>query len=244
MNRKQLCKEYVFLARHLLEASPPTEAILEAVDCLHHAARLDPACREAWQLLMSAGELAERARRDPKVLRSPRLTHLFKCKRDLDGATRSETLLEVSPQSFRQVEDAAHSGEAHNAPESLRRRLLVLRRLISQCDVHSRLREPMDRLAARLGIEDGDDGSAVDPEWAAGSLEIDLHQLGNDFYKAGDFDSAIACYDMVLVLKPDFLETLFNRSLANCRKANYSAARADMGRVPRVGGNSGLARPT
>jgi len=237
MNRKQLCEEYVFLARHLLEASPPTEAILEAVDCLHHAAKLDPACREAWQLLMSAGELAERARRDPKVLRSPRLTHLFKRKRDLDGATRSETLLEVSPQSFRQAEDAAGSDEGHGTPESLRRRLLVLRRLISQSESHSRLREPMDRLAARLRIEDEDAGNDADSESAVDSIDTGLHQLGNDFYKEGDFDSAIACYDMVLILKPDLVETLFNRSLAHCRKANYSAARADMARVNELNPN-------
>lgn len=67
--------------------------------------------------------------------------------------------------------------------------------------------------------------------WDELSLEHEFHNLGNDFYKVGRFDQAVACYDTALDLRPDLLETYFNRGLAYTRKQNYDKALEDLNKV-------------
>lgn len=62
-------------------------------------------------------------------------------------------------------------------------------------------------------------------------VEQDLHNLANDFYKLDRFDDAITCYDIVLEIDEDLLESRFNRGLAHTRKRNYDRAEADLTRV-------------
>lgn len=62
-------------------------------------------------------------------------------------------------------------------------------------------------------------------------LEHEYHNLANDYYKIGEFDKAIEHYDKALELKPDLLETYFNRGLAYTRKQYYDKALEDLNKV-------------
>ncbi|MFH1788356.1 MAG: tetratricopeptide repeat protein [Candidatus Altiarchaeota archaeon] len=70
-------------------------------------------------------------------------------------------------------------------------------------------------------------------------LEHEYHNLANDYYKIGEFDKAIEHFDKALELKPDLLESYFNRGLAYTRKQEYDKALADLNKV--VGLNPNLA---
>jgi len=63
------------------------------------------------------------------------------------------------------------------------------------------------------------------------SLEHEYHNLGNDYYKIGEFDKAIEHYNKALELRPDLLETYFNRGLAYTRKQMYDKAIEDLSKV-------------
>jgi AAA+ superfamily predicted ATPase len=63
------------------------------------------------------------------------------------------------------------------------------------------------------------------------SLEHEYHNLGNDYYKIGEFDKAIEHYNKALELRPDLLETFFNRGLAYTRKGFYDKALEDLNKV-------------
>jgi len=63
------------------------------------------------------------------------------------------------------------------------------------------------------------------------SLEHEYHNLANDYYKIGEFDKAIEHYNKALELRPDLLETYFNRGLAYTRKGMYDKAMEDMNKV-------------
>lgn len=63
------------------------------------------------------------------------------------------------------------------------------------------------------------------------SLEHEYHNLANDYYKIGEFDKAIEHYNKALELRPDLLETYFNRGLAYTRKAMYDKALEDLNKV-------------
>jgi transitional endoplasmic reticulum ATPase len=63
------------------------------------------------------------------------------------------------------------------------------------------------------------------------SLEHEYHNLANDYYKIGEFDKAIEHYNKALELRPDLLETYFNRGLAYTRKGLYDKALEDLNKV-------------
>ncbi|MFH0863117.1 MAG: AAA family ATPase [Candidatus Altiarchaeota archaeon] len=63
------------------------------------------------------------------------------------------------------------------------------------------------------------------------SLEHEYHNLANDYYKIGEFDKAIEHYNKALELRPDLLETYFNRGLAYTRKGLYDKAMEDLNKV-------------
>ncbi|MBD3388130.1 MAG: AAA family ATPase [Candidatus Altiarchaeales archaeon] len=63
------------------------------------------------------------------------------------------------------------------------------------------------------------------------SLEHEYHNLANDYYKVGEFDKAIEHYNKALELRPDLLETYFNRGLAYTRKGMYDKALEDLNKV-------------
>ncbi|MFH1125870.1 MAG: AAA family ATPase [Candidatus Altiarchaeota archaeon] len=63
------------------------------------------------------------------------------------------------------------------------------------------------------------------------SLEHEYHNLGNDYYKIGEFDKAIEHYNKALEIRPDLLETYFNRGLAYTRKGFYDKAIEDLTKV-------------
>jgi SpoVK/Ycf46/Vps4 family AAA+-type ATPase len=55
--------------------------------------------------------------------------------------------------------------------------------------------------------------------------------LGNDLYKQGEFDEAVQCYNLVLRMDPELLETYFNLGLAHTRKTWYDPALEDLSEV-------------
>jgi len=63
------------------------------------------------------------------------------------------------------------------------------------------------------------------------SLEHEYHNLGNDYYKIGEFDKAVEHYNKALEIRPDLLETFFNRGLAYTRKGLYDKAIEDLTKV-------------
>ncbi len=63
------------------------------------------------------------------------------------------------------------------------------------------------------------------------NLEHEYHNLANDYYKIGEFDKAIEHYNKAIELKPDLLETYFNRGLAYTRKQMYDRAIEDLNKV-------------
>ncbi|MFC2154119.1 AAA family ATPase [Candidatus Altiarchaeota archaeon] len=62
-------------------------------------------------------------------------------------------------------------------------------------------------------------------------LEYEYHNLGNDYYKLGEFQKAIEHYNKALELRPDLLETYFNRGLAHTRLQQYDKAIEDLNKV-------------
>jgi AAA+ superfamily predicted ATPase len=63
------------------------------------------------------------------------------------------------------------------------------------------------------------------------SIEHEFHNAGNELYKLQYFEEAIALYDLALDIRPDLLETYFNRGLAYTRLSRYDLAEADLRRV-------------
>ena len=63
------------------------------------------------------------------------------------------------------------------------------------------------------------------------SLEHEYHNLANDYYKIGEFQKAIEHFDKALELRPDLLESYFNRSLAYTRLSEYDRAIEDLNQV-------------
>ncbi len=63
------------------------------------------------------------------------------------------------------------------------------------------------------------------------SLEHEYHNLANDYYKIGEFQKAIDHYNKALELRPDLLETFFNRALAYTRLSQYDKAMEDLNKV-------------
>jgi len=62
-------------------------------------------------------------------------------------------------------------------------------------------------------------------------LEHEYHNLGNDCYRLGQYDKAIAHYTKALQLNSRMAETYFNRALAYARLGEYEAALADASQV-------------
>ncbi len=62
-------------------------------------------------------------------------------------------------------------------------------------------------------------------------LEHEYHNLGNDYYKLGEFQKSIEHYNKALELRPDLLETYFNRALAHTRLQQYDKALEDLNKV-------------
>ncbi len=62
-------------------------------------------------------------------------------------------------------------------------------------------------------------------------IEHEYHNLGNDYYKIGEFDKSVEHYTKALDIDPKLLETYFNRGLAYTRKQQYDLAIKDFNKV-------------
>lgn len=65
-------------------------------------------------------------------------------------------------------------------------------------------------------------------------MEYEYHNLGNDYYKLGDFQKAVEHYSRAIELKPDMLESYFNRGLAYTRMHDFGRAINDHSSVIRL----------
>lgn len=63
------------------------------------------------------------------------------------------------------------------------------------------------------------------------ALEHEHHNLANDFYRIEEFEKAIEHYSKALKIRPNLLESYFNRGLAYTRKQGYPNAIADFEKV-------------
>ncbi len=109
------------------------------------------------------------------------------------------------------------------------------------CDSDLRLddiRQPLRSLlthcrerAAILLSDQPDDPTDGDEDLGLLPVEHQLHNLANDLYRDGHYQEAIACYDMVLLLRDDLLESWFNRALAHTRVGSYEQAEADLNKA-------------
>lgn len=80
------------------------------------------------------------------------------------------------------------------------------------------------------GLQRRDDSDESDDVFRL-SREHEFHNLGNNYYKLGQFTKAIELYDRALELRPDLLETHFNKGLALTRLAHYPEARTCLDRT-------------
>ncbi|MBM4018092.1 MAG: AAA family ATPase [Planctomycetes bacterium] len=132
----------------------------------------------------------------------------------------------------------ARAAELHRRLDRLNRRLEHMRTGQAQG-----LLEKLESLLARLRREmEAKAGQPPPPppqddDWPGLSIEHEFHNLANDFYKIGRFDDAIACYNVALELRPDLLETYFNRGLARTRLQRYTAAYEDLTKVMELNPN-------
>ena len=62
-------------------------------------------------------------------------------------------------------------------------------------------------------------------------LEHEYHNLGNDFYRLGQYEKAVDYYAKALELNPSLTESYFNRALAYARLGDYDSALADASHV-------------
>jgi hypothetical protein len=107
--------------------------------------------------------------------------------------------------------------------------------------VARRIARQMEQLVARVKAGAGEAPAEEEPDasrpgeeddgWGELSLEHEVHNVGNDFYKIGMFLEAIAAYDMAVEICPDLLETYFNRGLARVRLGRYPEALEDVNHV-------------
>lgn len=211
---------------------------LDAMACALTALRLDPKSQRVRRFLKAT-------LRRPKKPAVPAGTYeligeLINRMRELDETLWREGLLELKPPDRQPMlspggRDATGTGDDSRLRRQVAR---LLKRIEGETGREAqRPREFLTELAARLNITKDVDSPGQDEEdpadeyWGFWSLEHHLHNLGNDFYKNGRFDDAIGCYTVAIHLRPDLLESYFNRSLGFTRKGDYERAVADLDRV-------------
>jgi ATP-dependent 26S proteasome regulatory subunit len=228
-------RQYEWMAQAFMEAGDP----LAAVDCATAVIRLQPECVAAYATL----EEASRRVRDTETGdEDNRLRRLRNHKRRVDlGTQRDPTLqllLGLPVLSGVGIAPRPSTDELGRSLMALKRRLVQKKDKLSD-RTRERLRALLDRLDQP---QQGDDSVTVEDEEEPvyqslfdefGELEPEheLHNLGNDYYKADRFSEAIECYSAVLDANADLIETYFNRSLAYVRIGQYPQARQDLHRV-------------
>ena len=260
MIREVLSGEYVALAGQFLARG----AVAQALDCASSALKLDPQSAAARDVLRALAQLPDPLPQG--AAGAPDLARLENRMRKLHHLARTEWQVrqgafdalggaaeeggpgrasEDAPESpagdpaKHDADQDACAADLHGRTEHLQGRLRavrgekaadLLRRLDLLAAALRRELEGRPPPAAPPGDED-DDGCP------AFGIEHEFHNLGNDWYKLGRFDEAIACYNIALELRPDLLETYFNRGLAHTRACAYPKGLEDLNKVMQLNPN-------
>ncbi len=248
MVREVFVEEYVVLGREFAGLGLGDEAL----ECASRALRLSPQCTEARELLRAAACLAgEREGIEPPRAAVKRLRERKQRVMEAEASDPSLNGGLVGPVGLRGQDAEADADRGAQDPEEqvaeLRHRFDRLRQRLEDTR-GERARELLDRmhqLAERLVREQaakppaqehaGDAGEtprgSIECGYGELSIEHEFHNVGNDFYKICRYHDAIDCYNMALELRPDLLETYFNRGLAYTRLERYEKAREDLTKV-------------
>jgi len=233
MYRKILCEEYVDLARKFKKRGMP----LEAISCALSVLRLEPASQEALKIIQKATSLSS-----DRVHPNRRAPSLQQRKIKLDRELfRELKVSRVSPELFPTEVDppGKDEKEASARYEELKQRMdglkkkLGSRRNVEVLRIRKKLQDLIDKIPAtgKTGSSNGAGEAKGNDVWGELMLEHEFHSLGNLFYQINRFDEAIECYNLVLEIRPDLIESYFNRGLAYCRKSLYVKAHEDLCKV-------------
>jgi tetratricopeptide (TPR) repeat protein len=226
-----LLTEYLHAGRRLLECG----AWLGALRCAYRALSLAPSCREAAALLSDAvaqqgapepGEMPSEVRRLGEWV--GRLDAAYVAQQEVMGSGCAEGAAGVTPEpagTGREADLGELRAELSRMADRVRQEVPPDREA-----VHRQVQE----LCGRLGVRPGEvptephEDSPFDDLFRL-SLQHELHNLGNHFYKAARFDDAVLCFSIVLEeYDRDMLETAFNRALAFTRQRLYFQALSDI----------------
>jgi tetratricopeptide (TPR) repeat protein len=231
-----VANEFLSLAGALLDHFDTASAI----DCALLALRLEPESEATRKVIQRALETP----RFPAAA-SPELQHLRARKRQVENLLRRDPGLcnclgweplrlvqEPSPQPAPDSKD----GELNLL---LHRLNITKRRLVDMNDkglivVSRRLRALARHIARGKNLAGGPKSDPEAPDeafFSEQSIEHQLHNIGNDFYRLGHFDKASECYNMAIEISPDLLETFFNRGLCYTRQGAYDKAHQDFSKV-------------
>ncbi len=229
--------EFLILARGLLEQRD----VAAALDCATKAVRLEPGAADV------AAFLREAVRKPPGAPLDPaQHAHLTSRKRQVEALLAADPcwrmrlgldeplLPPAAPNAT--LPTASDELQLRTRLDRLKQRLTRHRNSI-KTELRERLQALLERLVREETLASGGPGPAAvgpppdDSVYDDLSLEHQFHNIGNDFYKILRFDDAIACYGLALELRPDLLETFFNRALAQTRLGRYSAAAGDLHKV-------------
>jgi tetratricopeptide (TPR) repeat protein len=221
--------EYRLLARRYLEEGVPDRVLV----CLAKALDLDPGCgREEIDRMLQEAAAQPLGPEPPPS--SSEIARLDRRRRKLDRLLEEE---EETSQSLRPPPPEPAAATAPPVSAELIGRLRRLALDLRTETASPRLLAVRRRLKAMVRRLSG--GSAVprtktprrDPSERWLSPEHRLHNLGNDFYKAEHSQAAVQCFTLALDVRPDLLESWFNRSLAYTRCGDYTEAERDLDKV-------------
>ncbi len=235
MVRKMIVKEYLDVAEKCARARR-----VEALQCLAKAIEIDPTVGlEETQPILSA-LLDDRGNENLSTLRNyepvdsdwlelrlAKLERIHNSDNQIANSSRVPDLLDAG-------RPAEPLGALYRRLERLLERLDGL-----QPDKSESAKRLIRNLLGSLNHRgSGEHSAANSDDDELLSVEHALHNTGNDFYNhATDddnldyFDAAICCYEAALVLRPDLLESWFNKSLALTRCKRYDQAATVMAHV-------------
>ncbi len=249
MFRRELGDRYRFLAAAFAEAG----LCAETLSCLAAALELDRSSGrdEVRRMLQALLDLDLDRLPDPS---SPKLSRLLRHKQKLDEQVGRERRVAGSLEGADAAPPLPLSGSDPSVPSEMLRRIVRLEVRLSGIDgrryeqAHRKLKRFLEgcRQEGQRTVElpacAGGMETALSVDFAqTRSVEHELHDLANEFYRLERYDEAVLCYSLALDLNEELLETWFNRGLAHTRRRDYEPAERDLSKVIELDGSLGEA---
>lgn len=234
MLRRSLAAEYLCLAKGFAEEGVPKEAL----GCVTAAVQLDDSNHgdELRQLLASlAGQDFEH-----QAVCSSKLARLRRRRQKLDATIAREEEISQSVGTFPQPPPSSPEGPV---PSEMLRRIAALESRLAALvgwkfeNARRGMKDLLNRITPDFTNGGTRTSQACSPDEGTdefhGSLSVEheLHSLANDFYHIQRYDEAISCYNVVLGIDDELLETWFNRGLAYTRNRQYEKAEEDLSKA-------------